>query len=111
MLLARRQPLCARAADETGARCHAQVAHTGTSYARDRAESYKADREVIQVVGNRASNPRAQRFDKNKIYSVHEPEVECISKGKAGKKYEFGNKVSVALPAGADGWWARRVLR
>jgi len=33
---------------------------------------------------------------KNKIYSIHAPEVECISKGKAHKRYEFGNKVGVA---------------
>src|ERR1035438_9282145 len=31
-----------------------------------------------------------ERHDKNKIYSVHEPEVQCIAKGKAGKQYEFG---------------------
>ncbi len=37
-----------------------------------------------------------KRNDKNKIYSIHAPEVECISKGKAHKKYEFGCKVSVA---------------
>ena len=37
-----------------------------------------------------------QPKDKNKIYSVHEPAVACIAKGKAGKKYEFGHKVSVA---------------
>ncbi len=38
----------------------------------------------------------AQRKNsKNKIYSIHEPEVECISKGKEHKKYEFGNKVSI----------------
>src|SRR5690606_14309872 len=35
------------------------------------------------------------RQSKNKIYSLHEPEVQCISKGKEHKKYEFGNKVSV----------------
>lgn len=29
------------------------------------------------------------------IYSIHAPEVECISKGKLNKKYEFGNKVSI----------------
>ncbi len=28
---------------------------------------------------------------------MHEPKVECIAKGKAGKKYEFGNKVSLAV--------------
>ena len=36
-----------------------------------------------------------QKNDKDKIYSLHEPEVECISKGKEHKKYEFGNKVSI----------------
>jgi IS5 family transposase len=35
--------------------------------------------------------------DSSKVYSVHEPKVECIAKGKAGKKYEFGNKVSLAV--------------
>ena len=33
---------------------------------------------------------------KNKIYSLHEPEVDCISKGKARIRYEFGTKVSLA---------------
>ncbi|SDX94722.1 transposase, IS5 family [Roseicitreum antarcticum] len=32
----------------------------------------------------------------NKIYALHEPEVDCISKGKARVRYEFGCKVSVA---------------
>ncbi len=36
-----------------------------------------------------------QRNDKNKLYSLHAPEVECIAKGKAHKKYEFGVKVSL----------------
>ena len=44
-----------------------------------------------------------QRHDRNKVYSVHEPEVECIAKGKAGKPYEFGNKVSVAVTS-RGGW-------
>jgi IS5 family transposase len=34
--------------------------------------------------------------DKRKLYSLHEPAVDCISKGKAHKRYEFGTKVSVA---------------
>lgn len=34
--------------------------------------------------------------DKNKLYSLHAPEVECISKGKARQPYEFGVKVTVA---------------
>lgn len=37
-----------------------------------------------------------KRGDKNKIYSVHE-DVECIAKGKAHKKYEFGCKVSIVV--------------
>ena len=37
-----------------------------------------------------------RRTDKDKTYSVHAPEVECISKGKAHKRYEFGVKASVA---------------
>ena len=32
-----------------------------------------------------------KKDDKDKTYSLHEPEVECISKGKEHKKYEFGN--------------------
>ncbi|MGB3222951.1 MAG: IS5 family transposase [Desulforhopalus sp.] len=45
-----------------------------------------------------------QRQDKNKVYSVHEPDVECISKGKAHKRYEFGSKVSVATTS-RGGWF------
>jgi len=37
-----------------------------------------------------------QPKDKNKLYALHAPEVECISKGKARNPYEFGVKVSVA---------------
>ena len=33
--------------------------------------------------------------DKNKIYSLHKPFTACIAKGKAHKKYEFGNKVGL----------------
>lgn len=33
----------------------------------------------------------------DKVYSLHEPRVECISKGKAHKKYEFGSKASIAI--------------
>ncbi len=32
----------------------------------------------------------------HKIYALHEPEVDCFSKGKARVRYEFGGKVSVA---------------
>ena len=38
-----------------------------------------------------------QRFDKNKLYALHAPEVECIGKGKARKPYEFGVKSAVVV--------------
>lgn len=37
-----------------------------------------------------------ERSSKNKVYSVHAPEVECICKGKVHQRYEFGCKASVA---------------
>lgn len=37
-----------------------------------------------------------QREDTGKVYSIHEPDVHCIAKGKEHKKYEFGNKSSFA---------------
>ena len=44
-----------------------------------------------------------KRSSKNKIYSYHAPETKCIAKGKAHKRYEFGNKVSIASTA-KSGW-------
>jgi len=44
-----------------------------------------------------------KKHNKHKLYSCHAPEVECISKGKAHKKYEFGCKVSVAATS-RDNW-------
>ncbi|WP_420887233.1 IS5 family transposase [Burkholderia gladioli] len=40
---------------------------------------------------------RQQKKDKNKLYALHAPEVECISKGKARQPYEFGVKTSLAI--------------
>jgi transposase, IS5 family len=39
---------------------------------------------------------KQRKHDTNKIYSVHEPSVSCIAKGKAHKPYEFGTKTSFA---------------
>jgi transposase, IS5 family len=35
-----------------------------------------------------------KREDSNKIYSLHEPEVKCYTKGKEHKKFEFGSNAS-----------------
>ena len=52
--------------------------------------------EIIQRFQGVLSQRRNSR---KKIYSIHEPEVQCISKGKGHKKYEFGNKVSIIRSA------------
>lgn len=44
-----------------------------------------------------------EKTDSKKLYSLHEPETMCISKGKAHKRYEFGQKVSVAT-TNRDNW-------
>ena len=36
-----------------------------------------------------------QPKDKNKIYSLHEPDMYCVGKGKDHKPYEYGRKASV----------------
>ncbi|GKT27148.1 hypothetical protein AVHM3334_22875 [Acidovorax sp. SUPP3334] len=52
----------------------------------------------LQTLMQRAERIRTQRpKDKNKLYALHAPQVECIGKGKARKPYEFGVKVSVAV--------------
>jgi len=74
----------------------------------DRKEKTIAGRLVRELERNLLPNSRYQsqidlfkrilsqkKSDTNKIYSVHEPDVQCISKGKEHKKYEFGNKVSI----------------
>ena len=38
-----------------------------------------------------------KKEDSNKIYSLHEPQVKCFSKGKEHKKYEFGSKASFLI--------------
>jgi transposase, IS5 family len=49
----------------------------------------------------RAERIRTQQpKDKNKLYALHAPEVECIGKCKARKPYEFGVKASIAITHG-----------
>lgn len=66
-------------------------------------------RDVERKLPDEAKSENAKIFDvmrraleqkrdsKNKIYSLHEPEVSCIAKGKEHKKYEFGSKASVLI--------------
>lgn len=63
----------------------------------------KAHAEQLQrlaAVLERAERLRTQKpKDKNKLYALHAPEVECIGKGKARQPYEFGVKVGIAITA------------
>jgi IS5 family transposase len=66
-------------------------------------------REVARKLSPAAQAPHAatlalwqralaqKKTDQNKIYSLHEPQVCCIGKGKAHKKWEFGAKASVLM--------------
>jgi IS5 family transposase len=61
------------------------------------------DAPLAELLHNAQRILTQQRDDKNKLYSLHAPEVECISKGKVHKKYEFGCKVSIATTS-KDNW-------
>lgn len=88
------------------------------NHPRNKAKAKRADRKLKVIAGrllrelqrNVGENSKYQRnieiflkvleqskHSKKKIYSLHEPESECISKGKEHKKYEFGNKVSIIV--------------
>ena len=61
------------------------------------AQSAKALADLTMWL-ERAERVRTQqRHDKNKLYALHAPEVECIGKGKARKPYEFGVKTAVVV--------------
>lgn len=54
-------------------------------------QKYKEKIEIFNRILNQ------KKKDKGKIYSIHEPKVYCISKGKEHKKYEFGVKASIVI--------------
>lgn len=86
------------------------------SHPKNRKKAIKADKQLRTIAGrlvrelkrnlgdNKEYDKLISIFEKvflqrrnstQKIYSIHEPDVQCISKGKEHKKYEFGNKVSI----------------
>lgn len=83
-------------------------------------QARKADRRILTIAGrlvrdlkNKLSKQALERladeialFERvleqkrhhtNKIYSLHEPHVQCIAKGKQHKPYEFGSKASFII--------------
>lgn len=57
------------------------------------AESGRASLEALIAKTKRILTQRQKT--RNKLYALHAPEAECISKGKARQPYEFGVKVSI----------------
>lgn len=55
------------------------------------------DNELSTMLDRSKRIHAQQRKDKDKLYSLDAPEVECISKGKTHKQYEFGCKVSLSV--------------
>jgi IS5 family transposase len=54
-------------------------------------------REFAQILSQTHHLLERKKSDSKKLYSLHEPYVDCISKGKAHKRYEFGCKVSLTI--------------
>jgi IS5 family transposase len=53
------------------------------------------DPELALLISQSEKLLKQEKNTPKKLYSLHAPEVECIAKGKAHKRYEFGCKVSV----------------
>lgn len=51
----------------------------------------------LMIMGRKIQSQ--ERYSENKIYSIHEPKVDCIAKGKAHKPYEFGCKAGIIVTA------------
>lgn len=89
----RRHPKRAKAARAAARRLKGIAGRLTRELKRKLAEpSLKKHQETIHLF-TRVLNQR--REDSKKVYSLHEPEVCCISKGKEAKKYEFGQKAIV----------------
>ena len=63
----------------------------------------RPDEALAELLGRAERIYSQKRQDTHKLYSLHAPEVECIAKGKAHKKYEFGCKVSLVTTS-KDNW-------
>ena len=75
---------------------HCRHSHSGTQKntpAQDLFEQHQKDFLFYERV--LAQQPK----DTHKIYSLHEPDVYCMAKGKDHVQYEYGNKVSIASTA------------
>lgn len=74
-----------------------QVLRNNIILTQNHCEQFKIIKYIHQQTALKAKDLKKYREKNKYIYSLHAPEVECIAKGKAHKKYEFGNKVGIAL--------------
>ena len=74
-----------------------QAAMAAGSAPANAPDSAKARGDLATLLARAERIRTQQRNTKNKLYALHAPEVECISKGKARNPYEFGVKVSLAV--------------
>ena len=78
---------------------------------RDIQRKAGAISDDLAAVLEQAERIRSQQpRDSKKLYSWHEPEVQCISKGKARQRYEFGQKVALATTNRSNWIVAARLL-
>lgn len=57
------------------------------------------DNKLTHLLGLAHRLHEQKKDDKHKLYSLHEPQVECIAKGKAKQPYEFGCKAGLVITA------------
>jgi len=76
--------------------------YLGRVYRDIQRKDSEKDEELIEKLELAEKLLNQRKDSKNKLYSIHAPEVECISKGKAHKRYDtcltavrFGCKVSM----------------
>lgn len=85
------------------------------NHAKNKGKARKADRKIKTIAGRLVRELERKlptglhqhlltlfkkvlaqnKTQSHKIYSLHEPHVQCMSKGKEHKRYEFGSKVSI----------------
>jgi len=74
-----------------------------------KASPAQRDKELVTLLEQCQRLIDQQPHDSNKLYSLHEPEVCCISKGKAHKRYEFGQKVALAT-TNRENWFVGALM-
>jgi IS5 family transposase len=62
-----------------------------------KSDSVTLSEEFLKLIETSKKLLLQERHTPNKIYSLHETEVQCIGKGKARIRYEFGQKAAIVI--------------